>query len=184
MMNKGYLFSVLENNCFFVKAEICIHGKTVNGRFKLDTGCSYSTIPYRVLYNVSYDTALRHKRAAIASKLKFQRSYGVSDTDEVKAWDKELVETGRLLECTALKFTHRDVPMIMNGYGIRHDIAVNYDRTSNVLIGMDILKDFDFHCGESRRNGEYIFLGCLKDQISMEYMEELYKHFKYISSIE
>ncbi len=28
MMSKGYLVSTLENNCFYVKAEICLHGKT------------------------------------------------------------------------------------------------------------------------------------------------------------
>lgn len=52
-MNKDYLISTLENNCFYVKAEICLHGKTTNNRFRLDTGCSFSVIPYRVLYNAS-----------------------------------------------------------------------------------------------------------------------------------
>lgn len=117
---------------------------------------------------------------AIDSKLKFQRSYGVSDTDEIKARDKMLVKENRLLECTALKFTHRDIPITLNGYGIRHDIAVNYDRTSNILIGMDILKDFDFHCGESEWNGKYLFLGCLKEKINLEYLSELNKHFGYL----
>ncbi|MCI9219274.1 MAG: hypothetical protein HFH94_06000 [Lachnospiraceae bacterium] len=183
MMSKGYLISTLENNCFYVKAEICLHGKTIKNRFKLDTGCSYSTVPYRVLYNVSYNTSLRYKQLAIDSKLAFQRSYGVSDTDEVKARDKNLVKDNRLLECTALKFTHKDIPITLNGYRIRHDIAVNYDRTSNILIGMDILKDFDFHCGESEWNGEYLFLGCLKEKINAEYLNELHKHFGYISPL-
>lgn len=181
MMNKGYLSSVLENNCFYVKAEISIHGKTIHNRFKLDTGCSYSTVPYRVLCNVSYDMSLRYKQIAIASQLKFQRSYGVSDTEEVKERDKELVKANRLLECTALKFTHKDVPIVLNGYGFTHDIAVDYDRTSSILIGMDILKNFDFHCGESRWDEEYVFLGCLKNRINSEYLEKLHKHFGYIN---
>lgn len=180
MMSNAYLISVLEKNSFYVRAEICLHGKTIHNRFKLDTGCSYSTVPYRVLYNVSYDTALQYKKAAIASGLKFQRSYGVSDTDEIKARDKELVRKNRLLECTALKFVHPDIPISLNGYQIIHDIGVNYDRTSNILIGMDILKDFDFHCGRSKVNGEYIFLGCLAEQINSEYLGALYQHFGYI----
>lgn len=183
MTSRSYLISTLENNCFYVKAEISLHGKTINNRFKLDTGCSYSTVPYRVLYNVSYGTSLQYKRLAIASRLKFQRSYGVSDTDEIKARDKELIREKRFLECTALKFTHENIPITLNGYHIKHDIAVNYDRTSNILIGMDILKDFDFHCGESKWNGKYLFLGCLKEKINSEYLEELFKHFGYIKPI-
>lgn len=183
MTNKGYLMSALDNNCFYVKAEICLHGKTIHNRFKLDTGCSYSTVPYRVLYNVSYDTSLQYKQLAIASGLKYQRSYGVSDTDETKARDKELIKNNRLLDCTALKFTHNDIPMVLNGYRLIHNIAVNYDRTSNILIGMDILKDFDFHCGESRENGKFIFLGCLRQEINSSYLDELYRHFGYVNPL-
>ena len=84
------------------------------------------------------------------------------------------------MECTALKFTHKNIPIRLNGYDITHDIAVNYDRTSNILIGMDILKDFDFHCGESKATGNYIFLGCLKKRITPDYLGALYEHFGYI----
>lgn len=72
--------------------------------------------------------------------------------------------------------------MVLNGYNIIHDIGVNYDRTSNILIGMDILKDFDFHCGESKVNGKYLFLGCLKEEINALYLDELYRHFGYINA--
>ena len=145
----------------------------------MDTGCSYSTISYRVLCNVSHNTALKYKREALVSGLKCQRSYGVSDTESIKERDKTLIEEGRLLECTALKFTHESIPMSLNGYRIVHDIAVNYDRTSNILIGMDILKDFDFHCGISKMTNEYLFLGCLRNNISREYLSALYMNFGY-----
>ncbi len=179
MMSSNYLVSVLENHCFYVKSEICLHGKVIHNRFKLDTGCAYSTIPFRVLYNVSHNTALQYKQIAITSNLKFQRSYGVSDTEQTKQRDKELIADHRLLECSALKFIHKNIPMVLNGYALMHDIAVNYDRTSNILIGMDILKDFDFHCGKSEENGKYIFLGCLKEKINQDYFDTLYQHFGY-----
>ena len=156
MMN-SYLLSVLKDNCFYMQSEVCLHGKTINGNFKLDTGCGYSTISYRVLCNVSHNTALKYKKQAITSGLRYQRSYGVSDTEMIKEKDKQLIVEGRLVECTALKFTHENVRMSLNGYELTHDIAVNYDRTSNILIGMDILKDFDFHCGVSKMIDKYIF---------------------------
>ena len=176
----NYLASVLKNNCFFIQSEIRLHGKAINGNFKLDTGCSYSTISYRTLCNMSHDAALKYKEEAIISGLAYQRSYGVSDTDRVKETDKRLVKEGRLLECTALKFVHNNIPILLNGYKIVHDIAVNYDRTSNILIGMDILKDFDFHCGMSLITNEYMFLGCLKRNITSDYLGALHLHFNYI----
>ena len=52
-----------------------------------------------------------------------------------------------------------------------------------ILIGMDILKDFDFRCGESEWNGEHLFLGCLKENINSDYLNELHKYFGYISPL-
>lgn len=181
-MTIRYLIAVLRDNCFFVQSEIGLHGKTINGSFKLDTGCSYSTISYRTLCNISHNAALKYKREAITSGLEYQRSYGVSDTDKIKETDKRLVREGRLLECTALKFVHKNISIVLNGYGLVHDIAVNYDRTSNILIGMDILKDFDFHCGTSLATGEYLFIGCLKNNITQDYLDALHSHFGYIST--
>ncbi len=43
----------------------------------------------------------------IKNQVPYQRSYGVSDTEEVKRKDKLLIRQGRLLECTSLKFEHR-----------------------------------------------------------------------------
>lgn len=175
----SYLISALKDNCFYVQSVISLHGKTINGKFKLDTGCGYSAISYRVLCNVSHNTSLKYKEQAILSGLRYQRSYGVSDTEMIKERDRQLIAEGRLLECTALKFTHENVRMSLNGYGLAHDIAVNYDRTSNILIGMDILKEFDFHCGISETTGKYIFLGCLKRNITQEYLNALQMHFGY-----
>lgn len=60
MMN-SYLMSVLKDHCFYVQSTVCLHGKIINGNFKIDTGCGYSTISYRILCNVSHNTALKYK---------------------------------------------------------------------------------------------------------------------------
>ncbi len=54
---------------------------------------------------------------------------------------------------------------------------INYDRASNILIGMDILKEWDIHIG-TIDTGETIFLGCPKGQINDEYLQELEKTFQ------
>ena len=62
-------------------------------------------------------------------------------------------------------------------------IHVNYDRKSNILIGMDILKDWDIHMGKViipnlKETGKTIFLACPLDGINQEYLLELERLFK------
>ena len=57
------------------------------------------------------------------------------------------------------------------------DLHVNFDRDSNILLGMDVLSKFDFHCGRSIKTKEYLFIGCLKSNITQEYVDALYEHF-------
>lgn len=55
-------------------------------------------------------------------------------------------------------------------------IYVNYDRTSHMLIGMDILNKLDIHMGESRVTGKYTMIACRKDDISAGYLNALDEH--------
>lgn len=59
---------------------------------------------------------------------------------------------------------------------------ISCDTTGDILIGMNILKYFDIHIGISKENNKVVFLGCLKNKISNEYLSELEKHFGYIPS--
>lgn len=60
------------------------------------------------------------------------------------------------------------------------EIFVNYDRKSNVLIGMDILENWDIHIGKSikpEEEGQTVLLACPYNQLSEEYRSELYGTF-------
>lgn len=52
MMSKGYLLSTLENNCFYVRAEICIHGKTIKigSRLIQDAAIRQFPIEFYIMY--------------------------------------------------------------------------------------------------------------------------------------
>lgn len=100
---------------------------------------------------VSEKAALKMKIEDIKNQVPYQRSYGVSDTEEVKRKDKLLIRQGRLLECTSLKFEHRFDNIILNNYHLGESvIQINYDRTGNILIGMDILSYMDIHMGAAK----------------------------------
>lgn len=143
---------------------------------KVDTGCSYSNLPIRNL--VSEKEALKMKIEDIKNRVPYQRSYGVSDTEEVKRKDKLLIRQGRLLECTSLKFEHKFDNIILNNYHLGESvIRINYDRTGNILIGMDILSYMDIHMGTDKNTGEYVMVGCLRDKITVGYREALRNTF-------
>ena len=57
-------------------------------------------------------------------------------------------------------------------------VKVSYDRTGNILIGMDILSKLDIHIGKSKLLGKTIFLACPNDRINQEYLSALKRHFE------
>lgn len=58
-------------------------------------------------------------------------------------------------------------------------ICLNYDRKGNILIGMDILKDWDIHIGVSKETGKSLFLACPVENKCKEYVDALKLHFGY-----
>ena len=93
-----------------------------------------------------------------------------------KTYDEKMV-------CEALKFRHDIYDFEINGLPISHSyIYVNYNRKGNILIGMDILKDWDIHI-RTIDTGENIFLGCPKEQINDAYLQELEDTFHIASEL-
>lgn len=171
-MTNSYLKCILRDNVFWSLLEIELNEEMYKIPCKIDTGCSYSNLPIKNV--VSERVAHSMKLEDIKNRVPYQRSYGVSDTEETKRKDKMLIMQGRLLECTSLKFEHIFDNIILNNYYLgRKSIRINYDRTGNILIGMDILSQMDIHMGADKNTGEYILIGCLKDNINIAYKEAL-----------
>lgn len=140
---------------------------------KIDTGCSISTIPVRKL-NVSKSIRSTLKLNDIRDNIKYYLSYGI-ETGGEKHKVPELLE--EKMQCPAMKFEHNIVDFSIGGVDISNTtICLNYDRNSNILIGMDILKLWDIHIG-TIHTGETIFLACPKEQINHEYLLELENTF-------
>lgn len=89
-----------------------------------------------------------------------------------------MINNGDLLHCTSLRFTHTASKFIIAGFDMSNiDIGINYDRVSNILIGMDILSKMDIHIGKSKIQNEIIFLACPYDKINDDYLLALESHF-------
>lgn len=141
---------------------------------KIDTGCSISTIPLKRL-NVSDTLCKTLKKFDILNQTPYFLSYGIESgglrhkapiTDEEK------------MDCPAMKFEHKIMDFTIGGTEIQSDkICLNYDRKGNILIGMDILKDWDIHIGVSKVTRKNLLLACPMENRSSEYRNALEKHF-------
>ena len=81
------------------------------------------------------------------------------------------------MQCTAMKFEHTISEFKIDGVSINTSkIYLNYNRNGNILIGMDIMKDWDIHIGTTP-TGETLFLACPQDQLNDEYFRELNRIF-------
>lgn len=81
------------------------------------------------------------------------------------------------MKCAALKFKHSMSDFSLNNYNIgTQDVYVNYNR--HILIGMDILKQFDFYIGLSHITSTIVFIDVLREQKDKSgYYTALKKHF-------
>ena len=65
------------------------------------------------------------------------------------------------MELKSITFQHRDFELDFDGGCINKDyVKVSYDRTGNILIGMDVLSQMDIHIGKSKVLGKTVFPVC------------------------
>jgi hypothetical protein len=162
---------------FIVNANFKLDNFTVpfiDIQVKIDTGCSISTIPVRRLH-ATKNSCEQKKLYDIQNNLKYYLSYGV-ETGGIK---HDIPETEQeKMNCPAMKFEHGITDFYIDGIKICDTtICLNYDRNSNVLIGMDILKDWDIHIG-TIETGETFLLACPNNQLNDDYYRELNRLFK------
>ena len=57
------------------------------------------------------------------------------------------------------------------------EIRVTTQTIGNILLGMDIMKDWDIHIGKDNKTNETIFLACPINKINQDYLLALEEHF-------
>lgn len=111
-------------------------------------------------------------------KLRKKISFGVNDSKEKRESDKEKFKAGKYMELKSITFQHKDFEIDFGGVCINKDyVKVSYDRTGNILIGMDILSKLDIHIGKSKILGKTVFIACPYESMNQEYREALSRHF-------
>lgn len=173
----NFVFVEISKNSFYVSSSGTILDKDFdNVRFKIDTGCSYSTIPIRKLLVFNKDKLKDLKESDIINNVFSMETYGVESGGINHPKPQTLEEK---MNCPAIKFKHKLTNFVLGGYSLPDtDIFVNYDRHGNILIGMDILSKFDIHMGISQITGKETLIAVLKSQSDKsDYYNALRDHF-------
>lgn len=145
---------------------------------KIDTGCPYTSIPI-LKFGISSAKAQQMKQRDCADdRIRKEISFGVNDAKEKRDADKEKFRAGNYMELKSITFQHGDFEIDFGGVCISKDhVKVSYDRTGNILIGMDVLSQMDIHIGKSKVLGKTVFLACPYASMNQEYLEALNQHF-------
>lgn len=177
-MKNNFIKIVLnQKNEFRTLANIAIPSIGVTGfediNVKIDTGCSYTSIPVQKL-GLSEEIARHYKKLdSDNNSIKKEISFGVNDSTDKRNMDKHLYKNKEYMKLTSITFVHSDVTLRIMDMEINVDnVKLSYDRTGNILIGMDILKNWDIHIGKTA-SGETLFLACPLNQLNDEYYKEL-----------
>ena len=178
----NYLLVEIHKNSFYTPSSGTILGKHFDSTlFKIDTGCSYFTIPIRKLLVFNKAKLKELKKSDIINNVFSMQTYGV-ESGGIEHKKPETLE--EKMDCPALKFRHTISNFELGGYKLPDlSIFVNYDRHSNILIGMDILSMFDIHMGKSLITGKETIIAVLKSQgDKSDYNKALSNHFNIVES--
>ena len=149
-----------------------------NMNVKIDTGCPYTSIPILKLGISSAKAQQMKQRDCADDRIRKEISFGVNDSKEKRELDKEKFKAGKYMELKSVTFQHGNFEIDFGGVCINKDfVKVSYDRTGNILIGMDVLSQMDIHIGKSKILGKTVFIACPYKSMNQEYLEALSQHF-------
>lgn len=184
-MSSKYLYSELKRGEFRVDFSGVIVGASIENSIKIDTGAMRSLFPLKTLNYIDYadievDELTDEIRDSFYKLIKLQfldAGYTYSFLRGIERYKSEIGKP--LRERRDLVFYDSVFKINLGGYSVGRlsNVAISCDTDGNCLLGMDVLKDFDFHIGTSRVTGKCTFIGCLRDSISSEYLNALDEHF-------
>lgn len=162
---------------FSAKASFCLDNFKApfyDIEVKIDTGCSISAIPLKRL-RVSDALCKTLKKIDIINQVPYFLSYGIESGGNKH--DIPITDDDKM-RCPVMKFEHGVSDFMIGGVKISSDrVCLNYDRKGNVLIGMDILRDWDIHIGVSNVTGKNLLLACPMESDFRGYVNALKRHF-------
>lgn len=180
--SKSLLYCTLnDSNEFIIPISMNFHGVYCESYAKLDTGAVGFLVPLNS-FGFTDKECLSFKETYIQRQYPVRKMQGIERTFNLSLADYSKLSVSEKLKYNGVSFTDNVNNVVLNHLSIgtcKVSVNTNID-TGKTLLGMSILKNFDFHVGTSRVTGKCTFIGCPKDKISNEYLQALSKHFGYV----
>ena len=146
---------------------------------KIDTGCPYTSIPILKLGISGVKAQQMKQKDCMDGEIRKEISFGANDTKEKREADKEKFKNRQFMELKSITFQHAGFDIDFGGVHIDKEfVKISYDRTGNILIGMDILSKMDIHIGKSKLLGKTVFIACPNDNLNQDYFNALNQYFE------
>lgn len=182
-MQNRYVRSVLDkNNEFRVEADFVIFDIMAFGTdVKLDTGATSTFVPIRTVGGLSSLEIQNLKYKDIKDKNIIRiYSRGIETGKNIVQEPKSIAEA---MEFRNISFRHTLESLSIGGVRLGDTEAnINYNFNGNILIGMDIMKNWDIHIGRNK-HGETVFIGCPYSQLNQNYYLAIEKEFGLATTI-
>ena len=169
MMSRGYLLakrivSKKDAITYVADMNVSIFDNSFNTEAKLDLGCNFTNMPVKSMIKGLNDFDIdTFKSKCINSNCIPRISFGVSDTNEVKNKIMNHFKNKEYGKCgIALSYELSDISLTLNGYAIKSNIRINFNRDNNILIGADILDRLYFIKGKSKILNDNVIIVYLK----------------------
>jgi len=178
MKNSYIKLFMNQHNEFRTYASLTLFGTHFsNVPVKIDTGCNVTTILAARLGIPEQITLTLKKQDCNNTSIKKDISFGVNDSTQYREKAKAKFHSKQFEQLSCISFIHEIKHFEISGTPIEDiNVKVNYDRTGNILIGMDIISTWDTHIS-TLDTGETLLLACPKKQLNSEYYGELQKYF-------
>ena len=148
----------------------------------IDTGCAVTKLTMQTMNVSNWERFKNNDILAYKNgNVEVRPSYGVSDTE--KALNISSLSDDELHNSKNVAFKHFIKSLSINGYSFgynQYTCKLSYNQVGPSLIGMNILNKMDFHCGYSRLLKQFVFIGCLRTDINIDYLEVLSDHLGYL----
>lgn len=179
MKNKYIKIYMNSHNEFRTFASISLFGiQFTNVNVKIDTGCGTTTILTSKLGIPKKEAQKLKRQDCHDSSIGKAVSFGVNDTKQFRETARSAFRAKQFEKLDCISFIHEVKNFEVAGTPLGNtEVKVNYDRTGNILIGMDVISTWDTHIG-TLNTGKTILLACPKDCLNIEYYDELEKMFK------
>lgn len=175
MKNNGYLYVVRNTrNELRTEADFELLGRQFNNvDVKIDTGCPRTSIPIKRLGISDYDAYQLKDADCKDKRIKKNVSFGVNDSTSRRNEDRRKFSNKQYMDLDSISFRHSMKTLDLGGLQVGDvEVSVSYDRTGNILIGMDILELLEAHIGEDV-SGNIVFIACNKSVNCPEFDKKL-----------